>query len=89
MDSTCGKARSKAGGLSHLEYYPLVGTWIKKSLCEADRCLVQRKAVVLSLCGLFTATGAASSLVSKFNNHIELVALSVSSFSALNGQVSN
>lgn len=88
MDSTCGKARSKAGGLSHLEYYPWVGTRIKKNLCEVDRCFVQRKAVALSLCGLLTATGVDSSLASKFDNRIELVAFS-SSFSALNGQVSN
>ena len=85
MDSTHGKARSKAGGLSHLEYYPLVGTQIK-NLCEVDRCLAQRKAVALSLCGLFTAAGAGSSVVSKLDNRIEL---SASSFSALNGQFCN
>lgn len=89
MDSTRGKARSKAGGLRHLEYYPLVGTQIKKSLSEVNRCLAQRKAVALSLSGLFIAAAAGFSVVSRLDNYTELVALSASSFSALSGQVSN
>lgn len=88
MDRTRGKARSKAGGLRHLEYYPLVATH-KKNLCEVDRCLAQSKAAALASCGLFTAAGAGSSAVCKLENCIELVALLASSFSALNGQVSN
>jgi len=65
--------------------------WVlrQKNLCEVDRCLAQRKAVALFSCWLFTAAGAGSSVVTKLNNYIELVALSASSFSALNGQVCN
>lgn len=84
MDGTCGKARSKAGGLRHVEYYPILQL---KNTCEVDRCLAQRKAGALSSCGLFAAAGAGCSLVSKLDNYIELVALSSSSFGTLNGQV--